>query len=152
MMGFYERHREQLYAYLVRLSGDPFLADDLFQEAFLRYLRHYGGQPPSAALLYTIARNAFIDHTRRRTRLVNTADEQVDGNCDQEETFLIREEYRAVVRAMQELEAQERDLLALVISGELSYRQIAAMTGLSEANVKVRVHRARLRLRRILEG
>jgi RNA polymerase sigma-70 factor (ECF subfamily) len=63
---------------------------------------------------------------------------------------MVRDEYRRVLSAMDALESDERDILALVISSDLSYREIASIAGISEANVKVRVHRARLNLKEIL--
>jgi RNA polymerase sigma-70 factor (ECF subfamily) len=51
---------------------------------------------------------------------------------------------------MQQLEPEERDVLALVVSNDLSYREIARITGISEGNVKVRVHRARVKLRKMM--
>jgi RNA polymerase sigma-70 factor (ECF subfamily) len=52
--------------------------------------------------------------------------------------------------AIKKLENAERDILSLVISGDLSYREIAMIAGITEANVKIKVHRARLNLKRIL--
>ena len=63
---------------------------------------------------------------------------------------MVRDEYRRVLAAMRYITDDERDLLSLVVSSELSYHDIAQMTGLSEANVKVKIHRARQRLRTIL--
>jgi RNA polymerase sigma-70 factor (ECF subfamily) len=63
---------------------------------------------------------------------------------------MVREEYRRVLGAAGQLEKDERDLLALVVSGDLSYREIASICSISEANVKVKVHRARLKLKEIL--
>ena len=51
---------------------------------------------------------------------------------------------------MRRLEDDERDLLSLVVSSELSYREIGEIAGLSEANVKVKIHRARKKLRTFL--
>ncbi|MDP4726083.1 MAG: sigma-70 family RNA polymerase sigma factor, partial [Desulfobacterales bacterium] len=68
---------------------------------------------------------------------------------NQEENYLVRDECRRVLSALQKLERDERDVLTLVVSSGLSYREIAGVTGLSEANVKVRVHRARLKLKKI---
>jgi RNA polymerase sigma-70 factor (ECF subfamily) len=63
----------------------------------------------------------------------------------------VREEYRRVLAAMQDLAPEERDVLALVASGDLSYREISRITGTSEGNVKVRVHRARVKLRKMMK-
>jgi len=57
---------------------------------------------------------------------------------------------RRVLAAMQKLAPKERDVLSLVVSSDLSYREIARVTGTSEGNVKVRVHRARGKLRKML--
>ena len=65
--------------------------------------------------------------------------------------MLVREEYRRVLAAMQELEQEERDILSLVVSSGLSYREIAGVAGISEANVKVKVHRARVKIRKIMK-
>ena len=51
-----------------------------------------------------------------------------------------------------ELEPEERDVLSLVVSSDLSYRQIARITGTSEGNIKVRVHRARVKLRKMINA
>ena len=65
---------------------------------------------------------------------------------------MVREEYRRVLDAMGTLENDERDILALAVSGDLSYREISVIAGISESNVKVKVHRARLKLRKIMQA
>jgi len=147
---FYEKHKDKLFAYLMRMTGDYFLSTDIMQESFTRYLEHYREQSLSASLLYTIARNSLFDHGRRQGR--NAQFEREQGSCsrDQEHDLMLREEYRQVLLALNKLEKKERDILALAVSGDLSYKEIASIAGISEANVKVKVHRARLNLRKIL--
>ncbi|MEW6185393.1 MAG: sigma-70 family RNA polymerase sigma factor [Thermodesulfobacteriota bacterium] len=147
---FFRHHRDKLFGYLMRMTGDYHLASDLLQESFTRCLEKYRYQALSPSLLYTIARHALIDHKRKQDRTVPLDGDRVDGRPDVEQTHLIRAEYRRVLLAMKKLEPDEQDILALVISGDLSYREIASFTGLSEANVKIKVHRARLNLKRIL--
>ena len=76
---------------------------------------------------------------------------QDESYFDQERVLMVREEYRRVLSALQRLDEDERDILSLIISSDLSYREIATIAGISEANVKVKVHRARLKLRKMLE-
>ena len=64
---------------------------------------------------------------------------------------MIRSEYRCVLSAMASLEKDEREILSLAAGGDLSYAEIASLAGISEANVKVKVHRARLKLRKIIK-
>jgi len=147
---FYRSHKEKLFGYLMRLTGDFQLSKDTMQESFTRYLEHYGSENQNVSLLYTIARNAIFDSARK-----NRHDRELDSNsmadaADPEKQILVREEARRVIAAMQELEVSERDVLSFVVSTDMTYREIAQLTNTSEANIKVKVHRARGKLRKIL--
>ncbi len=148
---FYRDYKDKLFAYLMRMTGDYHLSSDIMQESFTRFLEHYGKQARSVSLLYTIARNLLLDGARRQGRNTQLEEDQGDSSGDQEHLLVAREKYRRVLLAMQQLAKDERDILALAVSGELSYREIASVAGTSEANVKVKVHRARLKLRKILQ-
>jgi RNA polymerase sigma-70 factor (ECF subfamily) len=65
--------------------------------------------------------------------------------------MMVNEDYRRVMAGMQGLAREERDILSLVVSSDLPYRDIARIAGTSEANVKVRVHRARVKLKKIMD-
>ena len=147
---FYMEHKDKLFAYLMRVTADYYLSSDIMQESFTRYLEHYSQELPSLSLLYTIARNALFDYARKEGHKTELKEDQADCSVDQERTLMVRQEYRHVLLAMEELEKDERDLLAIAVSGNFSYREIAAITGISVANVKVKIHRARLKLKKTL--
>ena len=149
---FYRDNKRTLFAYLMRMTGDYYLAGDIMQESFTRFLERYEGQAPKTSLLFTIARNALFDHSRNRKRNVHLEEDPIDGSGSQEYDLMIKQEYRQVIGAMQKLEKNERDILALAISDGLSYRDIAAIVDISVENVKVKVHRTRLKLKKILQG
>jgi len=77
-------------------------------------------------------------------------DSQDNSRHNPEAHLMVREDYRRMLAAMQELEPEERDILSLVVSSGLPYREIARIAGTSEANVKVRVHRARVKLKKMM--
>jgi RNA polymerase sigma-70 factor, ECF subfamily len=136
----------------MRSTGDYYLASDIMQESFTRYLERYDKDAQNPALLYTIGRNLIYDNARKQKRnsqLHLDRDHPVD---DQEHYLMVREQYRQVLSAMQTLETDERDILALAVSSQLSYREISSIAGTSEANVKVKVHRARAKLRKIIQA
>ena len=141
-----------LFAYLMRTSGDYDLSGDIMQESFTRYLARYGKREPSAPLLFKIARNALTDHRRKSKRNTQLCDENEPSGGNPEHHMMVRDEYRRTLAAMQHLDETERDFLSLVVSSDLSYREIAEIHHTSEQNVKVRVHRARAKLRGILVG
>jgi RNA polymerase sigma-70 factor (ECF subfamily) len=147
---FYKQHKDRLFAYLMRMTGDYHLSSDIMQETFTRYLEHYRDRTESVSLLYKIARNTLFDHARKQRHITRLDGDHEDSASDQERAVMVREEYRRVLQAMQGLEKDERDILALAASGVFSYREISSIAGISEANVKVKVHRARVKLKRFL--
>ena len=148
---FYSSYRDKLFGYLVRITGDYYLSCDIMQESFTRYLKRYGKREQSGPLLFKIARNALLDYQRKSIRNVRLEDDGDYAQNDPEHDLMIRDEYRRVLSAMQQLGETEREALSLVVSSNMSYREIAEITNTSEQNVKVRVHRARVKLKQIIE-
>jgi RNA polymerase sigma-70 factor (ECF subfamily) len=149
---FYNRQQRKFLTYLIRRSGDYHLACDIMQESFIRLYEKYTAENFTPQLLYTIGRNLTLDSMRKRKK--NSSSLEVDNQPvdSQEHYLMVRDEYRRVLAAMRHLEDDERDLLALVVSSEMPYREVAQITGISEANVKVKIHRARKKLRAYLEA
>ncbi len=140
-----------MFGYLMRLTGDYQLSSDIMQESFTRFLEHYGSNTQNVSLLFAIARNAVWDNSRKKKFSNKPENDMEDGSTNPEKMFLIRESYRKVLNAMLKLEISQREILALTVSSDLSYREIANITGISEANVKVKVHRARIKLKKQLQ-
>jgi RNA polymerase sigma-70 factor, ECF subfamily len=148
---FYRDCRNRIFNYLMRLTGDYGMAGDIMQETFTRHLEHYGTDNREMPLLYRIARNLFTDEWRRRKHFTSGEMEGEEPSLDQEHRLMVRSEYRSVLSAMASLEEDEREILSLTAGGDLSYAEIASLVGISEANVKVKVHRARLKLKKLLK-
>jgi len=147
---FYQEYRQKLFYYLLRMTGDYQLSCDIMQESFARMLKHYGPETRSASLLFTIARNAMLDHDRKNGRIARLEIDKRDPTEDSEKLLMVRQEYRRVMAAMQRLEKAEREVLALVADNGFSYSEIALITGMTAGNVRVKVHRARMKLKRLL--
>jgi RNA polymerase sigma-70 factor (ECF subfamily) len=120
------------------------------QESFARLYEKYTSEQFTPQLLYTIGRNLVLDALRKRRHSPSESSDVEHPDDGQEHYLMVRDEYRQVLVAMRRLEDDERDLLSLVVSSELSYRELAEVTGDSEANIKVKVHRARKKLRNFL--
>ncbi len=148
---FYLKYKEKLFGYLWRLSGNADLAGDLLQESFTRYMEKYRHRQPSAALLFTIARNAFYDHQRINRRNEPLSAETIDGAHGAENRYLVQERYQRLQQALQQLKPDEKEIMAMIGADTFTYREIAAIMKISEANVKVKVHRSRLKLKQLLQ-
>ena len=149
---FYQSHRDRIFAYLMRSTGDYYLSGDIMQESFTRYFEKYGEGQTNPALLNVIARNALVDGHRKPGRNPISFDEQEHSGSDPEKHLMIRDNCRRVLAAMQKLEKTERKILILVVSSGLTYREIARKTRTSEGNVRVMVHRARVKLKKMIDA
>jgi RNA polymerase sigma-70 factor (ECF subfamily) len=149
---FYRNWKGKIFNYLIRMTGDGSLAGDIMQETFARHFSRYGKVNRDIPLLYRIARNLFLDERRKAKEHPGAeAEQRPEPSHDPDRQLMIRSEYRDVLAAMKRLEPDEREILSLVAGGDLAYSDIAALVGISEANVKVKVHRARLKLRKHMQ-
>jgi RNA polymerase sigma-70 factor (ECF subfamily) len=150
---FYETYKKKLFSYLMFRCNDYEVARDIMQESFTRHYQHSVNSlaaSSSPAFLFTIARNALVDYQRHENSLPLIRDYTQQPTRDPEDDAIIREECLTVAEAFNQLSADDREILGLVVTG-LPYRQVAEIVGLSEANIKIRVHRARVKLRDIIQ-
>ena len=149
---FYEDYKNKLFSYLLKKSGNYDVSCDIMQESFARHFQHYGHDAViSPALLFTIARNALTDHFRYRDRFLESNDIIAQSEGDQERSLISKEETQKIHAAMDKLPEIDQEILALAVAG-VAYKDIASTMQLTEANVKVRVHRARSKLRQLMNN
>ncbi|MGH7509379.1 MAG: RNA polymerase sigma factor [Gemmatimonadales bacterium] len=155
---WYEAYGGPLYSYLRFHLPSPDLAEDLTAEVFLRALRSFGRFDPSRgsarAWLFRIAQNALRDHQRqaRRRPVVSLAGMR-DLKCDSpspEERLLWEEEVAGLLAALEELSANDREVIGLCYGSELSMAEAGEILGLSPTATRTRLWRALARLRKTL--
>lgn len=149
---FYRSRRDRIYNYLLRLCADADLAADMTQEAFLRYAARYDRNHIGIPLLYRIAKNALMDALRKKKADVPMNEQLMDERKDPEAQICMVDEFQRTLQVLQALQTEDREILALVSSdNELKYAEIGKILGISEGNARIRVHRARMRLREALK-
>jgi RNA polymerase sigma-70 factor (ECF subfamily) len=136
---------------------DKGVAEDLCQEAFLRYYNKRIQLPSiqeSRYWLIRVAKNLAFNYRKRKSREVIAVDKiKQEGQRVQPDSQdeLIKEETRTVVKnAVDSLPVKYRSVLILKEYGELNYKEIAKILHISENNVKIRVYRARVLLEKKL--
>jgi RNA polymerase sigma-70 factor (ECF subfamily) len=141
-------HFQRIQRYLMRLSGDPELAADLTQEAFIRLHRRGSLPDAPAAWLISVAMNLLRNEAatrgrRRRLLTVSRSEEILSSPPASPERVVASDEVRRKVRsALELLPKRERHLLLLQAEG-YSYRDMALALRLNEASVGVLLARAR---------
>lgn len=147
---FYQRSARPLWAYLARVSGDRTLADDLTQESFVRFLTAPGtpadGEVESRRYLFRIATNLLRDHWRRPP--TTPLDELPElylatGSSGSEARILLGP-------ALLKLRPRDRQLLWLAYAEGYSHREIAEVTGLASASIRLLLFRARQKMATLL--
>jgi RNA polymerase sigma-70 factor, ECF subfamily len=153
------RHQRSVFNLLARMLRNPSLAEDLAQETFLKAFKHLRSFDPRFKFsnwILRIAHNTAIDTMRRRgpqevsldepdeqdgTRLADAVADPHDGGALRE---LERHDLsRALDAALRQLRPEYRQMVVLRYQEELSYEEIAEITGLPLGTVKSHLHRAR---------
>lgn len=147
---FYNRNKDRLFAYLLRMTGDYHRACDLVQESFTRYLGRYSNRGLSRPLLYAIARNAALDVIRQQKAESLDDGDHKDPGKNPEQQVMDRQAFDRMLAVIGRLALPDRELISLVATADLTYREIGNVLNISEANVKVKVHRVRTKLREMM--
>ncbi|MGE5232722.1 MAG: RNA polymerase sigma factor [Acidobacteriota bacterium] len=161
------RYQRPLLSLLGRWLGDRALAEDLAQEVFLkafRALATYAPERKFSSWLFKIAHNAAIDQLRRRgiaTEPLEAGEEGAPDRLatlgdDRAESPAARPERRELAAALETaiggLRREYREVVLLRFREELSYEEVAEVTGLPLGTVKTFLHRARRELAEALAG
>jgi RNA polymerase sigma factor (sigma-70 family) len=160
-MGLYDLYFNRVYNYIRYRCYDPQVTDDLTAQSFLKALSRISTynpeKAPFGAWLFAIVRNLVSDYYRheKKYNLVDIEDVeyivQPFESRGLEESAEQREEKMKMLQALDKLPTRQRDLIALKFGSEMTNRDIARVTGLTEQNVGVLVHRGIKTLRKHLQ-
>jgi RNA polymerase sigma-70 factor (ECF subfamily) len=142
----YTRHKDGVYNYCLRFVKDKDSAKDIVQETFLRMRHSLDSLRDGMALrvwLLSIARNYALNSIRRTQLSDQLVDEPASDDDTPYEVVLREEQVQTVKSLIESLVPALREVIVLREYEDLSYRDIAQVMGISEANVKVRIYRAR---------
>jgi RNA polymerase sigma-70 factor (ECF subfamily) len=152
----YEACIERVYRYVFFRVSDQQTAEDLTSQVFLKAwekLDHYRPKGPFLAWLYAIARNTVIDHYRTRKQTVSLDDAapvavQAD---DLDDVMELEFEMETVQAAMQELTAEQQEVLILKFIAEFNTAQIARRMGKSQGAIRALQMRALQTLAKLID-
>ena len=161
------RYQHRLLRYLLYLTGNREMAEDLFQEVWMRVLvrgGQFNGESRFETWLFTIARNLMIDQRRKRT--MASLDEFLEGKNDDDrpmsfevaggeptpfDRFSNLEDRERIAGALLEMDTLYREVLVLRFHEELSLEEIAKVTRAPLSTVKSRLYRGMAAIKPKLE-
>jgi RNA polymerase sigma-70 factor, ECF subfamily len=160
-----EQYQHRLYRYLLFLTGDRMLADDLFQETWIRVLERghqYNAKSKFDSWLFAIARHLVIDVSRRKK--IRSLEELANPETDQPyeppddrsasvlQLLVARENEQSVQLSLLKIPAYYREVLVLRFHEELGLEEIAAVLQTPLSTVKSRLYRGLDALKAALPG
>jgi RNA polymerase sigma-70 factor, ECF subfamily len=161
----YQLHSRRVYALCLRMTGDPVEAEDLTQEAFLQLFRKihtFRGEAAFSSWLHRLTANIVLMRLRKKKPIALSLDEMTRGEDDQANFpfeagapdlrltgLLDRVNIHA---ALQQLPQGYKSMFLLHDVHGYEHNEIASMLGCSVGNSKSQLHKARKRLRELLQG
>jgi len=149
-----EQYQHRLYRYLLFLTGNTALAEDLFQETWIRVLERgtqYNGKSKFESWLFAIARNLVIDASRRKrvSSLEEMGDPESDAPYDPPDdkassvlqVLVNRENEQAVQMSLLKIPPYYREVLLLRFNEDLGLEEISTVLATPVSTVKSRLYR-----------
>jgi len=148
----YARHRGGLFRFVLRAVKDRGVAEELFQEVWVRVIEARERYAPKARFitwLYTIAHNLLVDHWRKKglSLVALDGDDVSSESANPARQAEAREALARLVHALESLPAAQREAFLLHEEGGLSVAEIAAATGVGEEAAKSRLRYAMTKLK-----
>lgn len=153
---FYTNHSRSFWFYIYKICGDEHLADDIYQESFVKFLKakpNIENEPHLKVYLYRIAFHLIVDKKRRIKVEKKSFEEKVHTyerdmhDARQESGVLLSMEMK---KTFKRLKPKQRMLLWLAYVEGYSYSEIAEMTNTKKNSLKVQLFRAREKMATLL--
>lgn len=148
----YQTYYMDVYSYIMTLTRDSSLSEELTQEVFYRAMKsEFLGKSSELTWLCAIAKNLCTDEFRRRKKDA-VFDEEIVDNTDPsnqtniEHSVISKMETLQIHIALHQLEEPYREVFSLRVFGELSFKDIGMVFGKTENWARVTYHRGKLKL------
>jgi RNA polymerase sigma-70 factor (ECF subfamily) len=157
MQVLYARHNVRVYRFIVRLTGNQTLAEDLVSEVFLDVWRQAEGFESKSQVstwLLAIARYKALSALRRRTdeHLDDHMAETIEDTAEDPETAINAKDRNSIVqKCLTQLSPAHREVIDLVYYHEKSVEEVAKIVGVPAATVKTRMFYARNKMADLLK-
>lgn len=149
----FERYHVPLYNFLLRLSGDGAVSEDMAQNVFYRVLRYRQSFDPASgsfrSWVYRMARNVYADHLRQEQKVpggTGGTEEVLERVAARDEPYS-EDQFERLDAAMAKLSTDQREILVLSRYQGLKYDEISKIKDISVPAIKVQVYRALRQLR-----
>lgn len=151
-----EEYANSVYRYLFCLTQDEEISKDLTQETFyiaIKDIKKFRGESSVNGWLCKIAQNLWYKYLREKYKrtFVNIDDVDIADEINIEEQLIIKEKEYSIYKYIEKLKENEKKVICLRISGELSFKEIGDIFGKSETWARVTFYRGKEQLKKIIK-
>ena len=148
----FRKYYNEALLYVFSFCHNRALAEDLVQEAYMRAIRSIDEEKDGFKFwLFKVCRNLYFD-TLRKNKKVEAITSDMPSNESLVDDVIQKDEYRALYKAIALLKDDFREIVRLYYFDSMSVKEIASIVDESVDNVKIKLYRARLKLKDILEA
>ena len=153
----YNEYSKIVYKYLICLTHNKEIAEDLTQETFCKAIKHinnFQGKCKISVWLCEIAKNLWLNELKKMKR-ISTLDmekEDIDVLYNIEEDFLEKQKIELLYREIKKLDASTREIFYLKLFSDLTFKQIGKIKGKSEVWARVNYYRGKQKLKEVDEN
>lgn len=145
----YKENYEIVYKYLLSLTGNVDISEELTQETFYKAtinINKFKKESKLSTWLCKIARNLWIDELKRKNRIRKLEENDIIVT---EKVFLEKAERMELYKSIQKLDSLTKDVIYLRIRGDLSFKEIAEIMNTTENWVRVTFYRGKEKLKEV---
>jgi len=161
MEGLIRAHQDALYAFMLRMSGRPDVAEDIVQEAFVRVLKNldrFDSRFRFSTWLFTIAKRLYVNSIQKHRPAYDTdavgnwQGAQVGPGHDLAHRETLSNARQMIDHALGELGPQQREIVLLFHQQNWPITEIALYLNMPEGTIKSHLHRARKRMKKVIQS
>ena len=159
-----KRHKQRIYSFIYSKVYDRDVAEDVFQDTFIKVIRtlkrgKYNEEGKFLPWVMRIAHNLVIDHFRKNNRMPkfqNSGDFSIfsvlsDTSLNAEKALIKEQVEEDVRRLIEELPADQKDVLVMRMYQDMSFKEISERTGVSINTALGRMRYALINMRKVIE-
>ncbi len=154
-----DTYRDMIYTVCLRMLTSEADAAEAAQDVFVkayRYLDSFKEKSKFSTWLYRIAYNHCISEIRKKVKLIDLVDEVPDGEVNESDLdgldLISAEERRRYLKmAIESLPETDGVVVTLFYYEELSLEEIAKITGLTNSNIRIKLHRSRKKMYQVIK-
>ena len=146
----FEKELKDVYKYVLSLTQDQNLAEELTQETFFKAVKSidkFDGRCTLFVWLCQIAKNTYFTHYQKSKRYFSIEEHVLESTECFEQVLLDRESAFEIHKVLHKLDEPYKEVFSLRVFGELSFQQIGLLFNKTESWARVTYHRAKLKIK-----